>query len=235
MRALRSVVVAANRYHSPRRADAAAATRAEILAVARDLFVRDGYAETTVPKIARGAGVAVPTVYTSAGGKADILAALLMPIMEDPAAAETASVIQSTTDGAEIIRMIGYGTWQNHVRHWDTVVELFPQARAEPAAAAVHDLILRGYQQAVGVIADRLAEVGALREGLGRDEAHDVLWFYFGAGAWPALVRDRGWSLERARDWLIDSASNALLARAGDGLAAARPASPSAESAGEDR
>ncbi|WP_221327824.1 TetR/AcrR family transcriptional regulator [Actinoplanes sp. L3-i22] len=203
--------MAANRYNSPRRADAAAATRAEILAAARELFVRDGYAETTVPKIARAAGVAVPTVYTSAGGKADILAALLMPIMEDPAATETASAVRATSDGAEIIRLIGYGTWQNHARHWDTVVELFPQARAEPAAAAVHDRILRGYQQAVGVIADRLAESGTLRAGLSRDDAHDILWFYFGAGAWPALVRDRGWSLERTRDWLIEAASRDLL------------------------
>lgn len=175
------------------------------------MFVRDGYAETTVPKIARGAGVAVPTVYTSAGGKADILAALLLPIMEDPAARETGSAIQGTTDGAEIIRMIGYGTWQNHVRHWDTIVELFPQARAEPAAAAVHDRILQGYQAAVGVIADRLVEVGAQRDGLTGKDVHDILWFYFGAGSWPALVRDRGWSLERTRDWLISAASAALL------------------------
>ncbi|WP_436535290.1 TetR/AcrR family transcriptional regulator [Actinoplanes sp. HUAS TT8] len=203
--------MAVNRYHSPRRADAAAATRAEILAVARDLFTRDGYAETTVPRIARGAGVAVPTVYSSAGGKADILAALLLPIMEDPAAEETGSAVLSTSDGAEIIRLLGYGTWQNHVRHWDTIVELFPQARAEPSAAAVHDRILQGYQQAVGLIADRLSAVGALRAGLTRDDAHDVLWFYFGAGSWPALVRDRGWSLERTRDWLIAAASAALL------------------------
>ena len=207
------MIVGANRYHSPRRADAAAATRAEILAVARELFMRDGYAETTVPKIARGAGVAVPTVYTSAGGKADILAALLMPIMEDPASEETHAAIRATSDGAEIIRMTGYGTWQNHVRHWDAIVELFPQARAEPAAAAVHDRILQGYQQAVGTIADRLIEVGAPRAGLSRDDVHDILWFYFGAGAWPALVRDRGWSLERTRDWLIEAASGALLDR----------------------
>ena len=76
------------RYRSPRREDAAAATRTEILSRARDLFVTRGYAATTVPEIARAARVATQTVYASAGGKAAMFAELLRPAINDPTAAQ---------------------------------------------------------------------------------------------------------------------------------------------------
>jgi len=171
----------------------------------------DGYAVTTVPQIARAARVAVPTVYTSTGGKADILAALLAPIVTDGSAAQTVAEVATVEDPAEVIRLLGEGTWRTHERHWDIIVGLFPQARSEPAAADTHERIMLAYQAAVGVVADRLAELGALRPGVDRDHAHDVLWFYLGQGAWPALVRDRGWSLDKARDWLTAAAATELL------------------------
>ncbi|MEU4157747.1 TetR/AcrR family transcriptional regulator [Actinoplanes sp. NPDC026670] len=200
-----------SRYHSPRRADAAAATRAEILACAKDLFMTNGYAGTTVPQIARAARVAVPTVYASTGGKADILAALLATITDDPASGDVAAAISAVDDPARVIAIVGEGTWHSHRRHWDTIVGLFPQARSEPSAAAVHANILELYQAAIGVVADRLAELGGLRPGLSRDEVLDILWFYFGDAAWSSLSLDRGWPLERTRDWLITSATAALL------------------------
>ncbi|TDC39204.1 TetR/AcrR family transcriptional regulator [Micromonospora sp. 15K316] len=201
----------ASRYHSPRRADAAAATRAMILAAGRELFLAKGYAGTTVPQIAQAAGVAVPTVYASAGGKADILAALIEPITHDSAVTETLVAIAGTEDAAEIVTLLGEGVRRTHERHWDVIIELFPQSRSEPAAAEVYERILRAYQDAFGTVADRLAELGALRPGLGRDDALDLLWFFLGQAAWPTLVRDRGWSLERAARWLTAQAAGALL------------------------
>ncbi|TLZ31303.1 MAG: helix-turn-helix transcriptional regulator, partial [Gammaproteobacteria bacterium] len=50
-------------YHSPRRAEQAIATRRAVLDAARDLFIEQGYAVTTVADIARRARVAVDTVY----------------------------------------------------------------------------------------------------------------------------------------------------------------------------
>lgn len=171
----------------------------------------NGYAGTTVPQIARAARVAVPTVYASTGGKADILAALLTTITEDPASGDVAAAISAVDDPARVIAIVGEGTWHNHRRHWDTIVGLFPQARSEPSAAAVHANILRLYQAAIGVVADRLVELGGLRPGLSRDDVLDILWFYFGDAAWSALSLDRGWPLDRTRDWLIAAATAALL------------------------
>jgi len=61
---------AARGYHSPRREEQAAATRAAVLAAARDLFVAQGYAGTTVAQIARSARVAVDTVYANGRAQA---------------------------------------------------------------------------------------------------------------------------------------------------------------------
>ena len=63
------------RYDAPRRREQAALTRRKIVEAAEREFLEHGYAAATIPAIARRAGVAVETVYRSAGGKADLLAA----------------------------------------------------------------------------------------------------------------------------------------------------------------
>src|SRR3954452_69296 len=64
------------RYDSPRRRAQAEATRREILEAAERLFVRDGYAATTMAAIAREAGVALKTVYVAFETKSGLLRAL---------------------------------------------------------------------------------------------------------------------------------------------------------------
>src|SRR5882724_2937662 len=64
------------RYHSPRRQQQAAATRAQILAAAQTLFERQGYAATTMAAIAGEAGVALKTVYLAFETKSGLLRAL---------------------------------------------------------------------------------------------------------------------------------------------------------------
>src|SRR5882724_4415388 len=64
------------RYHSPRRQQQAAATRAQILAAAQTLFERQGYAATTMAAIAGEAGVALKTVYLAFETKSGVLRAL---------------------------------------------------------------------------------------------------------------------------------------------------------------
>ena len=65
------------RYHSPRRAEQAAQTRHAVLTAARDLFVSNGYAATTIAEIAREARVAVDTVYATVGRKPALLREVL--------------------------------------------------------------------------------------------------------------------------------------------------------------
>jgi AcrR family transcriptional regulator len=60
-------------YSSPKRVQAALETRRRIRAAAERLFLRDGYAQTAMIKIAAEAGVAEKTVYLAYPSKADLL------------------------------------------------------------------------------------------------------------------------------------------------------------------
>ena len=61
------------RYSSPLRTEQAQASRAAVLAAARELFVEQGYGGTTIDQVAARAGVSKPTVFTAVGNKATLL------------------------------------------------------------------------------------------------------------------------------------------------------------------
>src|SRR2546425_12063349 len=65
------------RYESPRRRRHAAQTREVVLEAATGLFGQNGWAGTGMRDVARAAGVAVETVYSYFGSKAELLLAAL--------------------------------------------------------------------------------------------------------------------------------------------------------------
>ncbi|GAA4596594.1 TetR/AcrR family transcriptional regulator [Planotetraspora phitsanulokensis] len=198
-------------YRSPRRADAAADTRAAILRSARELFLIHGYSAVTVAQIAAGARVAVPTVYNSAGGKTGILAALLAPAVNDPSVVEALDAVAAATDPGEVVDLTAAHTRQDHERHWDILFGLLHDGLGEAAATEVHNAGIRAYIEALTAVADRLVALDGLRPGLDRETAVDLLWFYLGQRSWFVLVGERGWSFDRAQEWLAASARQALL------------------------
>src|SRR4051812_17651158 len=80
-------------YDSSRRVARAQDTRRRIVASARELLLRDGYAATTVADIAEQAGVSPETVYKSFGGKPGLVRAVWAQALEGagPEAAEERS------------------------------------------------------------------------------------------------------------------------------------------------
>ena len=88
-------------YRSPQREQQAAATRRAILRAARDLFVRRGYAETTVAEVARRAKVSVDTLYASVGRKPQLLLAvhdMVLGSVEEPVPAEQRSYVAAVRE-----------------------------------------------------------------------------------------------------------------------------------------
>jgi AcrR family transcriptional regulator len=198
-------------YHSPLRARAAAETRAAIVDAASSLFVERGYASVTVSAIAAQAGVAVPTVYSSTGGKAEILAAIFEPMVEGADVRETLERVRAAVDPGVVIDTLGERTRRAHERHWGVLPALVDTCRAEPTAAAVLARGIEEYVRVLTVVAERLDELGALRPGFDRAATVDVLWFYLGQDAWLTLVGRRGWDFGRAQEWLTSGARQALL------------------------
>jgi AcrR family transcriptional regulator len=197
-------------YRSPRREQAAADTRAAILDAAEKLFVANGYAKSTVAQIAVAADVAANTVYTSLGGKPQLVVALIERAAADPAISTTLDSIETLSDGPGIIRRLAAGTGEVRRKQLSSITVVLDNVTVDPLIARVADDILKLLRDRMNQVAARLAEQDLLREGVTAAHAGDVLWFYFGIAPWREL-RGLGWSWDRAEVWLADQAIGALL------------------------
>ena len=72
-------------------------------------------------------------------------------------------------------------------------------ATAPNDAEAVEGLAvaIRRCRDGMAVVARRLADLDALRDGIDADEALDILWLYFSYSSFFTLVDDNGWSAEK--------------------------------------
>jgi AcrR family transcriptional regulator len=197
-------------YNSPRRQQAAAATREAIIEAALELFACQGYARTTVAQIAEAARVAANTVYTSVGGKPHLLAAITESGTGDPDVAETLTAVAGTSDPAEVIRLTAAGTRQVNERRAKAVAVLLDSAQADPAAAEMLQVTVRYYRETLGTLAGRLEDLGAVQSP-GLNRAADVFWYLFGWTSWRTLITDLGWSWDAAEQWLAQRGIDALL------------------------
>ena len=197
-------------YNSPRRQQAAAATREAIIEAALELFACQGYARTTVAQIAEAARVAANTVYTSVGGKLHLLAAITESGTGDPDVAETLTAVARTSDPAEVIRLTAAGTRQVNERRAKAVAVLLDSAQADPAAAEMLQVTVRYYRETLGTLAGRLEDLGAVQSP-DLNRAADVFWYLFGWTSWRTLITDLGWSWDAAEQWLTQRGIDALL------------------------
>ena len=197
-------------YNSPRRQQAAAATREAIIEAALELFACQGYARTTVAQIAEAARVAANTVYTSVGGKPQLLTAITESGTGDPDVAETLTAVARTSDPAEVIRLTAAGTRQVNERQATSVTVLLDSAQADPAAAEMLQVTVRYYRETLGTLAGRLEDLGAVQSpDLSR--AADIFWYLFGWTSWRTLITDLRWSWDDAEQWLAQRGIDALL------------------------
>ncbi|HWG27595.1 TetR/AcrR family transcriptional regulator [Actinospica sp.] len=197
-------------YRSPRRDQNAAQTRDAILDAAEELFATSGYAQTTVGNVANAAQVATNTVYTSVGGKPQLVLALTERGMADPAIAQSLDGIDAADSAAEVLRLLAWGTGQTTLRHLRVITVLYDNALADPLIADMAQHANLRYRQNLDRAARRLGELHALRPDVDQAQASDVLWFYFGWVAWRQL-HEMGWAPERAEQWLLTQATAALL------------------------
>ncbi|MFE9611729.1 TetR/AcrR family transcriptional regulator [Streptomyces sp. NPDC006012] len=198
-------------YRVGRRAETAAETRAAILDSALRLFVEHGYGKVTIGDIAQESGVAVPTVYASTGGKSTILTTLIERGVDDPVVERTLATLRTTTDPRAAISTVAHGVRLDNEKHLDIALVIISAAEVDQSAAETLAHIVRAYRQALGVLAERLAELGALRPDVDLPRATDMLWFLLGFGSWRLFVTEHGWSWDDTETWLTEQVSAALL------------------------
>jgi AcrR family transcriptional regulator len=202
---------AGRRYHSPRRAEQAAATRSAVLAAARELFVAQGYLGTTIADVARQARVAVDTVYATVGRKPALLREVLETALsgtdqEVPARQrEYVARVRAAATAREKIEIYAAAVVEIQARLAPIFLALRDAATSDPGSAAEWERISRRRAANMREFAADLRATGELRADLSDDEVADIVWSMNGPEYWVLLVSDRGWSPERFGAFLADA------------------------------
>jgi AcrR family transcriptional regulator len=205
-------------YDASGRQRRASARREQILETARRLFAERGYAQTTLEQIARGAGVALPTVYAAFRSKRGLLDALMKRVVAGeaggPPLLETAGprAIAAERDPVREVALF--------VDHLMTVQDraipmyevLKDAARADAEVATLHTQLQQYRYGNLKSLASQLHRLKALREGIDVDEAAWTLWAITSPEVRRMLQAHAGWSAETYGRWLERALGGALLA-----------------------
>ena len=203
-------VKAKRRYESPRRREAAAATRREILEAAERLFERQGYAATTMAAIAAEARVALKTVYVAFETKSGVLRALWnlrlrgerdeLPVAQQQWYRE----VLDEPDPERQLRLDARNSRVVKLRIAAVLEMIRGAAPIDPDIAALWSRIGTEFHANQRVIAQSLADKGALAPGLDVERAADILWTINHPNLWQLLVGERGWTPEQYEAWCAD-------------------------------
>ena len=130
-----------------------------ILAAAQQLFLTEGYADTSMEAVALSSGVSKPTLYARYPAKADLFEAIVQDRLAAWAESD-ASVISAEMPIDDWLRMIAVrhleGMRRPEIRAFDRLI-MAEAGRFPELARSFHE---QGYRGAVRRVADRLAAAG---------------------------------------------------------------------------
>jgi AcrR family transcriptional regulator len=201
------------RYDSSRRRAAARARRVAVLDAARALFLRDGFAGTTVVAVAEAAGVSPETVYKSFGGKPGLVEALYREALrgEGPVPAYARSDrLRTKPDPREVVR--GWSRLAMEVAPRASTVQLLVRdaALVDPQLRELLEEMDEDRHRRMTENAEYLLAAGHLRPDVAVEWAADVMWAVTAPETYELLVLRRGWTLERFADHVYHSVSGLL-------------------------
>ncbi|MHB8508624.1 MAG: TetR/AcrR family transcriptional regulator [Candidatus Dormibacteria bacterium] len=187
------------------------ATRHGVLEAAARLFLDRGYHGVGLEVVAEAAGVTRQTVYNLFGSKAGLLRALVSYVEERAGLPTLLTRVASAPDGRAMLQAMV-----------DTAMVVEPlvspysrlvyAARVEDATAAeLWKDRMAARRAGMGMVMARLAQDGALRDGVTADEAADVAASLVNPHHYEYLVMDHGWSPERYRKHLEETIQAVLL------------------------
>jgi AcrR family transcriptional regulator len=212
-------VKAKRRYDSPRRREAAATTRREILEAAERLFERQGYAATTMATIAAEARVALKTVYVAFETKSGVLRALWnlrlrgerdeLPVAQQQWYRE----VLDDPDPERQLRLTARNSRVVKLRVAPVLEIIRGAAPIDADIAALWSRIGTEFHANQRVIAQSLADKRRLAPGLDVERAADILWTINHPNLWQLLVGERGWTAEQYEQWCADILCTQLLNR----------------------
>jgi len=205
------------RYDAPKRAAKAAETRRRVIDAAHRSFVEKGYGATTVEDVAALAGVSRPTVFVSVGGKPELLRqardiALAgddadVPVPQRPQFIE----MWREPDPGRTLDLYARNLREMHGRAAEIETVLQAAAHTDPELTGLAAEALRQRRTGAGIVVDSILEKGALREGLTRASAGDILFTLAGAETYRQLTGTCRWTPRHYERWLAAALRRELL------------------------
>lgn len=205
------------RYDNSRRQAQARATRADVIAAARRLFVERGYPATTIEAIGEAADTPLPTVYRLFGSKRGILTAVLDVAFggdDEPIAFRDRPAVQTALaepDPRRLLEAFAHICRELLDRSAPIQHVLRSAAIVNPEAAEL--LAITARQRLVGQsrVARVLAERNALTDGIDKANAADVIYTLMSPEVHRILTVERDWSADRYERWLAGALCALLL------------------------
>ncbi len=201
----------------PSRAERARQTRRRMLDRAKELFIAQGYAATTMEQIAAAAGVAVQTVYYTFKTKGQLLTEVVEVTAagdDDPLPPSSRAWMREMLASSSAQRVLALGV-ENGAAIYDRVAVLWPAVGAAAAADPSVDVYWRDVlahrrSGQRGMVA-RVAELGGLRPGLDVERATDLVVVLVGPDVYRGLVQEARWPLPAYKAWLFTTLLQQLL------------------------
>jgi AcrR family transcriptional regulator len=203
-------------YVSVARTQQAQQTRSRVIDAATRLFVERGYARTTMRAIAAEAGVSVPTVELLFNTKAQLLHVVLdvaiagddepVPVLSRAWANDA----QSAHDVVEFLSVVAGVLRDAQVRSAGVMLAAYEAATSDPD---IHVLIAdreSQRQRSAAWIVDGVTARAALRPGLDRAAAIEMVWLMMDPVIFSRLTRNRSWSTDHYASWFAESVTRLL-------------------------
>jgi len=206
-------------YDGSRRQEATRATKREVVEAARRLFLERGYPATTVAEIAEESGTPQATVYRLFGSKRGILKETLDVTLggdDEPVEyrhrRDVRSALAEDDPGA---LLDAFAHLLRELMHRSGALQHVLATSALVDADAAEMLEVTRSQRYAGQsrIVAALAQREALRPGLTRRAAADIIYTVMSPEVFRILTVERGWSLGEYEAWLARTLRTQLLSR----------------------
>lgn len=194
-------------YRSPIRKDAALRTRTALLDAAESSFAAHGYSRVRIAEIASAAGVAVNTVYTSVGGKPELVRAIVDRYVDHPVVHAALDDVDGSATAEELTLDLVAGVRSSYEVTLRPASIVIDAARDDPGLSAVLDAMTGPFQARLRRVASRWIALSGTEAS--EDAVFAVFWFFLGYGAWTTL-ESLGWSWDERERWVARQLGHAL-------------------------
>ena len=204
--------MATRRYEQRLRADAAKDTRRRILDAVEERLREAPADRMAVDDIARRAGVSRSTIYLLFGSRGGLFDAFGLDVIERAGIARVREAIANPDPRATVRDGIRAGA-HVYAANRDVLRALFSMAQLDgDAFAGAVERMLDDRRRHMRLLAKRLDEAGALRAGVTRAQAAQLLWVLTGFEAFDQLYDGQGLGAEAVADLLAATAERSVLA-----------------------